>query len=78
MFRRSDPQALLFSACAWMPKTKQERCAASWAGVFREKSLPILRRVEGEFADLYHPEKGRPNRPVELILAVLIFNLTYS
>jgi hypothetical protein len=43
MFRLSDPQAMIFSACAWMPKAKRERCAASWAGVFRDKALQILR-----------------------------------
>jgi hypothetical protein len=44
MFRRSDSQNLLFSACAWLPKDKQERFAARWEGMFREKAMPIADR----------------------------------
>lgn len=63
-----------------MPPEKRERCGKSWAGPFREKALPILRKIEDEFAELFHAEKGRPNRPVELVVGVLLlkemFDLT--
>lgn len=55
-----------------MPPEKRERCEASWAGAFRRHALPILRGVEDEFAGLFDPEMGRPNRPVELVLGTLI------
>src|SRR3989337_558513 len=72
MYRPSDPQKNLFDAGGLLPPKKRERCERSWAGAFRRHALPILRKVEGEFAELYHPELGRPNRPVELVLGVLI------
>ncbi len=59
-----------------MPPEKRERCEKSWAGPFRRHALPILRKVEDEFADLFDPKEGRPNRPVELVLAVLILKET--
>lgn len=72
MYRPSDPQKPLFDAGGLLPPDKRERCESRWAGPFRRQALPILRRVEEEFADLYDPEMGRPNRPVELVLGVLI------
>lgn len=72
MFRLSDPQKPLFDAGGLLPPDKRERCEKSWAGPFRRQALPILRNVEDEFADLFDPEDGRPHRPVELVLAVLI------
>lgn len=72
MYRPSDPQKGLFDVGGLLPPEKRERCEHSWAGPFRRQALPILRKVEDEFADLFHPELGRPNRPVELVLGVLI------
>lgn len=72
MYRPSDPQKPLFDAAGLLPPEKRERCEASWAGAFRRQALPILRKVEDEFADLFDPEMGRPNRPVELVMGTLI------
>lgn len=72
MYRPSDPQKPLFDAGGLLPPQKRARCEKTWAGAFRQHALPILRRVEEEFADLYQPDLGRPNRPVELVLATLI------
>lgn len=72
MFRPSDPQRSLFDARGLLPEEKRRRCEATWAEAFRRNALPILRRVESAFADLFHPEVGRPNRPVELVLGVLL------
>ena len=72
MYRPSDPQKNLFDAGGLLPPQKRELCERGWAGPFREQALPILRSVEDEFADLFHPDLGRPNRPVELVLGVLM------
>ena len=72
MFRPSDPQKSLFDASGLLPPEKRKRCEQTWAEAFRRNALPILRRVEGDFSDLFDPETGRPNRPVELVVGVLI------
>lgn len=72
MYRPSDPQKPLFDAAGLLPPEKRERCEASWAGAFRRQALPILRSIEDEFAELFHEDLGRPNRPVELVVGVLI------
>lgn len=72
MYRPSDPQKPLFDAGGLLPPEKRARCEKTWAGAFRRHALPILRKVEDEFADLFDPDNGRPNRPVELVLGTLI------
>ncbi len=72
MYRSSNPQKPLFEPCGLLPKEKQERLQKTWAGAFRLKALPILRSVEDELASLFLVAEGRPNRPVELLLGVLI------
>ncbi len=72
MYKPSDPPKPLFDAGGLMPAQKRERCEKSWAGAFRRHALPILRGVEDEFADLFDAEMGRPNRPVEMVVGVLI------
>lgn len=72
MYRPSDPQKPLFDAGGLLPPEKRARCEKTWAGAFRQHALPILRKVEDEFADLFDPDNGRPNRPVELVLGTLI------
>lgn len=72
MYRPSDPQRTLFDAGGLLPPSKQARCKKTWAEPFRLHALPILRKVEDEFADLFDADLGRPNRPVELVLGTLI------
>ncbi len=72
LYRPSDPQKPLFDAGGLLPPDKRERCEKTWAGPFRERALPILRKVEDEFAELYPPGEGRPNRPVELVVGTLL------
>lgn len=72
MFKPSDPQKPLFDAGGLLPAEKRARCEKTWAGPFREHALPILRKIEGDFADLFDPSEGRPNRPVELVVGTLI------
>lgn len=72
MYRSSNPQRPLFGAAGVLAPRQRELCEKSWAEPFRKHALPILREVENEFADLFDPDQGRPNRPVELVLGVLI------
>jgi hypothetical protein len=72
MYRPSDPQKPLFDAGGLLPAQKRARIEKTWAEPFRTRALPILRKVEDEFADLFDEDLGRPNRPVELVLGVLI------
>lgn len=72
MFRRTERQRNMFEAGALMPEKKREACQKSWAGPFREKVLPILLKQEEDFASLYDPEEGRPNRSVALVSGMLL------
>ena len=78
MFRKRDPQGSLFHANLLVPPAKAERLQASWAEIFRQRALPLIR--EELFAPLYCPNNGRPNRPVQTVFGVLLlkdmFNLT--
>ncbi len=72
MFRPSDPQRKLFDAGGLLSAKQRDECEKSWAGPFRQKCLPILKKIEEEFADLFDPKMGRPNRPVALTVGTLI------
>ncbi|MCX5794645.1 MAG: hypothetical protein NTY77_04015, partial [Elusimicrobia bacterium] len=72
MFRATDPQRDMFDASGLMPRAKQEACEKSWAGPFHKQALPILLRMEPEFAKFYDEGTGRPNRAVALVLGTLI------
>lgn len=72
MFRITDMQGKLFDAAGLMTQEKREACEKSWAGAFREHSLPILLKAETDFANLYDDRMGRPNVPVSLITGVLL------
>jgi IS5 family transposase len=71
MFRATDPQLPLLDPTGLARETR-ERIERSWAEAFRLKALPILRGIEPEFADLFHKDDGRPNRPVEVVVGTLI------
>lgn len=72
MYRRTNTQRSLFEVGTLMPEGQREACRRSWAGPFREKALPILLKCEDDFAELFHPEEGRPNRPVALVVGTLL------
>lgn len=72
MYRRTDQQRMLFEAGTLMPEEKRKACEKSWAGPFREKALPILLKREDDFAELFDPENGRPNRSVALVVGILM------
>jgi hypothetical protein len=72
MFRASDPRRKIFDAGGLLRLEQRAARERSWAGPFRQKCLPILRGIEEEFADLFDPKLGRPNRPVALVVGTLI------
>lgn len=70
MFRKRDPQTVLFEATNLLPPEKRARLGKTWAEAFREHALPLIQ--EEPFASLFDPENGRPNAPVQIVIAVLI------
>ena len=78
MFRKRDPQGNLFESSGLLPGEKARRLEGTWADLFRSKVLPLIE--EERFAPMYCEDNGRPNRPVEVLVGVLIlkemFNLT--
>lgn len=78
MYRPSRTQRSLLEPTFLLPEKKVERLRGSWAELFREAALPLIR--EELFAVLFHQDNGRPNRPVKLVFGVLllkeIFDLT--
>ena len=70
MFRQRDTQEPLFGMDYFLPPAKAQRLAGSWAETFRHKALPLI--DEERFAPLYCADNGRPNRPVETVLGVLL------
>lgn len=70
MFQRKDPQRSLFAASMLLPDEKRERLEADWPGAFRRAALPLI--DEELFRDLYHPDNGRPNKPVQTIIGMLL------
>jgi len=78
MFRRRDPQSLMFETVHLLPEEKRARLEKSWAHVYREQALALVK--EEPFAPLYDAENGRPNAPVQVVVSVLIlkemFDLT--
>lgn len=76
MFRRRDPQCMLFESSNLLPPEKRARLAKSWAQHYRDRALALIK--EELFADLFDPGNGRPNRPVQVIISVLILKEVFS
>ena len=78
MFRRKDPQGVLFEASNLFPEDKRERLLSSWPHAFRTQALPLI--DEDAFRDLYCDHNGRPNKPVQTVIGILLlkelWNLT--
>jgi len=70
VFRERDPQTSLLASSHFLPEDKRERLEADWPGQFRRSALPLI--DEKAFCDLYHEWNGRPNKPVETIVGVLL------
>ena len=70
MFRKRDPQKSLFSTSHFLPEDKRRRLERDWPGEFRRSALPLI--DEDAFRDLYHDSNGRPNKPVQTVIGVLL------
>ena len=70
VFQRKDPQRELFAASMLLPEEKRERLEADWPGAFRRAALPLI--DEELFRDLYHADNGRPNKPVQTVIGMLL------
>ena len=70
MYRPKREQRNLFSATTLLPDEKRKQLEGTWAGVFREKALPLIK--EDLFRHLFHAENGRPNKPVQTVIGLLI------
>ena len=70
MFQRKDPQRSLFAASMLLPEEKRERIEADWPGAFRRAALPLI--DEELFRYLYCANNGRPNKPVQTIIGMLL------
>lgn len=70
MFRPRDPQSSLLTSSMLLPGDKRERLERDWPGEFRRSVLPLI--DEELFRDLFCPDNGRPNKPVQTVVGVLI------
>ena len=76
MYRQRHPQITLFESSYLVPAAKADRLRASWAETFRTRALPLI--DEDVFAPLYCEDNGRPNRPVQTVLGVLMLKDMYD
>ncbi len=70
MFRKRDAQTSLFAASHFLPDEKRRRLEKGWPGEFRRSALPLI--DEEAFRELYHEWNGRPNKPVQTVIGVLL------
>ncbi len=70
MFRKRDGQTSLLATSHFLPEDKRRRLERDWPGRFRTSALPLI--DEEAFRELYHQWNGRPNKPVETIIGVLL------
>ena len=75
MFRKKDAQGSLFETSNLVPEAKARRLQASWAETFQRRALPLI--DEDLFAPLYCHDNGRPNRPAETLVGVLLLPNDY-
>lgn len=70
MFRKRDAQTSLLATSHFLPEDKRRRLERDWPGQFRRSALPLI--DEESFRDLYHDSNGRPNKPVQTVIGVLL------
>ena len=58
------------SSSHFLPEDKRERLEADWPGEFRAGALPLI--DEEASRGLYHEWNGRPNKPVQTVVGVLL------
>jgi hypothetical protein len=70
MFQERDSQTSLLATSHFLPEDKRRRLERDWPGQFRRSALPLI--DEKAFRDLYHEWNGRPNKPVQTVIGVLL------
>jgi hypothetical protein len=70
MFKPKRGQKSLFSASTLLPEEKRRRLERTWAWAFRTAALPLI--DEKIFEHLYHKDNGRPNKPVQTVIGLLL------
>jgi hypothetical protein len=71
MFRPTSPQRPLFGVEHRMAGDKRQRLESSWAHQYRVHALPLI--DEEPFRRYFDEDNGRPNKPVRLVVSVLVF-----
>lgn len=72
MFRSTSQSSQSEDLAFPLSAAKRERLDAEWPGVFRREILPMLIEVEADFAELYSPSLGAPNKSVAVLLGILL------
>ena len=72
MFRPKSRQPSDDDLEVFLPEAKRAQLESEWPGVFRGEILPMLWEAEADFADLYDPVFGAPNKPVAELIGILI------
>ena len=70
VFKKRDRQTSLLATSHFLPEDKRERLEKDWPGEFRRSALPLI--DEEAFRELYHDWNGRPNKPVQTVIGVLL------
>ncbi|MFQ5985612.1 MAG: transposase [Alphaproteobacteria bacterium] len=70
MYKKRDPQTSLLATSHFLPDEKRRRLEKDWPGEFRRSALPLI--DEEAFRELYHEWNGRPNKPVQTVIGVLL------
>ena len=70
VFRKRGAQMSLLATSHFLPEDKRRRLERDWPGQFQRNALPLI--DEEAFRDLYHEWNGRPNKPVQTLVGVLL------
>ncbi len=76
MFRPTNPQRSIFSIERMLNPEKIQRLNNSWAKPFQDQVLPLIR--EEEFAEMYCPNNGAPNKSVRILVSLHLLKDQYD
>lgn len=76
MFRPKRTQPSLFNAGILLPEEKRRRLEKAWPETFRTRVLPLIE--EERFRHLFDDDNGRPNKPVQTVIGILILKDIYD
>ena len=76
MFRPTDPQRSIFNIERMLNPEKIQRLDNSWAKPFRDQVLALIQ--EEEFAEMYCPNNGAPNKSVRTLVSLHLLKDQYD